>query len=131
MKEAEVRNAIRHADHFAVIAAGTPREVRSVLDNADEKLVRALTTAAQLAHAHNKIPPDVQRKHSAKLATALSRTKALRTKHKLVTSQRGGAFWKSIVRAALPVLGGIAGATIGPVSGALGSAAGKALAPRI
>ena len=44
-----------------------------------------------------------------KLQIAVSRNKALRTKKKLVQSQRGGSFWSAIAKVALPILGGIGG----------------------
>lgn len=62
----------------------------------------------------------------------MSRNKALRTKKKLVQSQRGGSFWSAIAKVALPILGGIGGSLIGgPMGGAAGSAAGKLLASKI
>ena len=56
---------------------------------------------------------------------------ALRTQAKVVQGQRGGSFFKSIVRAALPVLGGLAGGVVGPITGGLGASAGRALAKKI
>ena len=111
-----------HTPHMTDIAGGKPAERRAVLDNADERLVRALSSAARVAHADGSLPREVYEKHSRKMQIALSPRKALRTKHALVVSQRGGAFWSRIVKAALPVLAGLAGtAVVGPIGGAAAS----------
>jgi len=127
----EAENMLNHVDHMTVIAGGTAAERRAVLDDADEPLVRALSSAARVAHSTGALHPDIYEKHSRKLAIATSPRRALRTKHKLVVSQRGGGFWGHIARAALPVLGGLVGATVGPLTAAGGASIGKVVADQI
>lgn len=127
----DLTNALAHTDHLIVLAGGSTKQRRQILDRADERLVRALSSAARIAHVGGSLPSDVYKKHGRKLEIAVSPTRALRTKHKLVVSERGAGFWSSIAKAALPIIGGVAGGVIGPVSGALGSVAGKALASAI
>ena len=93
-----------------------PREIS--LNNSDHSIKKGIDT--------------VYEKHNRKLQIAVSRNKALRTKKKLVQSQRGGSFWSAIAKVALPILGGIGGAFVGgPAGSAAGSAAGKLLASQI
>lgn len=127
----EVRNALKHRDHFTIIAGGTPAERRVILDNADDKLVRALKTMTRLAQSGGAIPADLARMHQAKIRKLVAPCTALRTCKKVVQGQRGGSFFKSLVRAALPILGGIAGGVVGPITGTAGAAVGKALASRV
>jgi len=112
---------------------GTPGERRQILGVADETLTRALCALAKVAHESGGLDDDMYQKHAAKLKKALGKRIALSTKMKLAQSQRGGAFWKSIVKAALPVIGGAAGSLL-PVPGvgtALGGLAGRAIAGQI
>ena len=129
----ELPNLLNHSDHLTILAGGSPRQRRMILDRADAKLVRALASAARMAHAGGGLSKDVYSKHGRKLEIAISPTRALKTKHKLVTSQRGGGFWSSIAKAALPIVGGLVGTVAGggPIAGAIGGAAGKALASAI
>ena len=120
-------------DHLTVIHMGTPGERRQILGVADETLTRALCALAKVAHESGGLDESVYQKHAAKLKRALGERIALSTKMKLAQSQRGGAFWKSIVKAALPVIGGAAGSLL-PVPGvgtALGGLAGRAIAGQI
>lgn len=128
----EVQNLLEHRDHLTVLAGGTPSERRLVLDDPSDELVRALSTASRVAHDGGELPDTVYEKHNRKLQIAVSRNKALRTKKKLVQSQRGGSFWSEIAKVALPILGGIGGSFLGgPMGGAAGSAAGGLLADQI
>ena len=129
----EMPNLVKHMDHLTILAGGTAKQRRMVLDRADARLVHALSAAAKMAHAGGGLSRDVYTKHGKKLEIAISPTRALKTKHKLVTSQRGGGFWSSIAKAALPIVGGLVGTVAGggPIAGAIGGAAGKALASAI
>ena len=120
-------------DHLTVIHMGTPSERRQILGVADETLTRALCALAKVAHESGGLDESVYQQHAAKLKKALGKRIAMSTKMKLARSQRGGAFWKSIVKAALPVIGGAAGSLL-PVPGvgtALGGLAGRAIAGQI
>ena len=123
----ELANIRRHADHFTIIAAGAPAQRRFVLDSADANLVRALGTATRIAHHDGAITPDTIKKHRRKIQTMMSPTKALRTKLGVVTGQRGGGFFSSIIKAALPAIGSIVGSMAGPLGGIVGGAAGKVI----
>ena len=132
ISEKERGNMLRHHDHLLVVAHGTPAERRYVLDHADTNLVRAMAASARVAHGDGLLPEAVYSKHSRKLNIAISKNNAIRTKEKLVKSQRGGSFWSAIAKVVLPILGGIGGAYVGgPLGGTAGSATGELLASQI
>ena len=129
----EVENLKNHEDHLLVLAKGTPAERRQILDEGDVALTRALASACKHAHAEGLLPEELYEKHPRKIETLLGTRKSIAKKQKLVQSQRGGAFFGSLAKAVLPVLGGLAGTLIPIpyVGSAVGGAAGKLIADQL
>ena len=92
----QLLNFVKHKPHFELIVYGSKAEVDSMLQNASDDLIRAISTGAR----HMK-PKAADFRRWQKVA---SRNAAIRTKRRLVSSQQGRGFLGDVAKVALPLI---------------------------
>lgn len=90
-------NLRRHLPHIQQIAQGGDG-MKAILHSNKDNVARALGTMAKIAHHRGLIPQELYEKHGAKLRKLLNNRTHMKTRHRLMQSQRGGSLFKKLAR---------------------------------
>ena len=97
----QLKNFQAHIGVMAAIATGSPQQVRQILQNPSDNLVRALSTAVRIALKKGILKQVVARakgRHMGRVRTLISPSTSLNNKRKVVSSQQGTGFFQELTK---------------------------------
>ena len=97
----QLKNFQSHISVMVAIATSSPKQVRQILQNPSDNLVRALSTAVRIALKKGILKQVVARakgRHMGRIRTLISPSSSMNNKRKAISSQQGGGFFSELTQ---------------------------------
>ena len=101
ISQQQLKNFQSHIGVMAAIATSSPKQVRQILQNPSDNLVRALSTAVRIALKKGILKQVVARapgRHLGRVRTLISPSTSLNNKRKAISSQQGTGFFQELTK---------------------------------